>query len=208
MIHLPYHPIMFPALPRDLVILIRNQIIQQPGFRHHESWAALDGVQAALGAPTGDRVGRVAGEAGDLLHGQYVGGVGQLLFQMAAEEQAADDLVIRGTGQGYSGRLALGIVLIPPAGRSVILRLSETAAQVGGHVRLGDVVAAGAFAGVEAGHQTALQKIQESAGADVAGDAKVIAAHGIGIGRQQRVDLLCQSVLENGLFVHGRILLG
>ena len=77
---------MFPTLPGDLVIIIRNQIVQQPGFRHHEPWAALDGAQAALGAPAGDRVGRVAGEAGDLLHGQYVGGVGQLLLQVAAEE--------------------------------------------------------------------------------------------------------------------------
>lgn len=88
-----------------------------------------------------------------------------------------------------------------------MLRFGETAAQVGGHVRLGNLVAAGALAGVEAGHQSALQQIQRSTGADVASDAEVVAAHGIGIGRQQRVDLLCQSVLENGLFVHGRILL-
>lgn len=198
---------MFPTLPRDPVILIRNQIVQQPRFRHHEPWAALDGAQAALGAPAGDRVGCVTGEASNLLHGQHIGRVGQLLFQMAAEEQAADDLIIKGAGQGYGGRLALGIVLIPPAGRSIILRFGETAAQVGGHVRLGDLVAAGALAGMDAGHQTALQKIQRSAGTDVAGNAEVVAAHGIGIGCQQRVDLLCQPVLENGLFVHGRILL-
>lgn len=164
-------------------------------------------MQAALGAPAGDRVGRVTGEAGDLLHGQHVWGVGQLLFQMAAEKQAADDLVVKGTGQGHGGRFVLGIVLIPPAGRSIILRFGETAAQVGGNVRLGDLVAADALAGVEAGHQTALEQIQGSAGADVAGDAEVVAAHGIGIGCQQRVDLLCQPVLRNGLFVHGRILL-
>lgn len=205
--HLPYHPIMFPALPRDPVIIIRYQIIQQPGFRHHEPWAAPDGAQAALGAPAGDRVGRVAGEAGDLLHGQYVGGVGQLLFQMAAKQQAADDLVVEGTGQGYGGRFALGIVLVPPAGRSVILRLSQAAAQVGGHVRLGDLVAAGALAGVDAGHQPTLKQVQGSTGADVTGLAEVVAAHGIRIGCQQRVDLLCQPVLRNGLFVHGRILL-
>ena len=207
MAYLPNHPIMFPALPRDPVIIIRYQIVQQPRFRHHKPQAALDGVQAALGAPARDGVGLVAGEAGDLLHGQYVGGVGQLLFQVAAEQQAADDLVIESTGQGHGGRLALGIVLIPPAGRSVMLRFGHTAAQVGGHVRLGDLVAAGALAGVDAGHQTALQQIQGSAGADVAGLAEVVAAHGIGIGRQQRVDLLCQPVLCNGLFVHGRILL-
>lgn len=198
---------MFPTLPRDLVIIIRDQIVQQPRFRHHEPWAALDGAQAALGAPAGDRVGRVAGEAGDLLHGQHVGGVGQLLFQMAAKQQAADDLVVEGAGQGYSRRLALGIVLVPPAGRSIMLRFGETAAQVGGHVRLGDLVAAGALAGVEAGHKSALQKIQRGAGADVAGDAEIVAAHGIGIRCQQRVDFLCQPVLCSGLFVHGRILL-
>lgn len=196
---------MLSAFAGDAVIVLRSENVQQPDFRHHKPWAALDGAQTALGAPAGDGVGRVAGEAGNLLHGQYVGRVGQLLFQMAAEEQAADDLVVEGAGQGYGGRFALGIVLIPPAGRSIILRFGETAAQVGGHVHLGDLVAAGAFAGVEAGHQTALQKIQGSAGADVAGDAKVIAAHGIGIGRQQRVDLLCQPVLCSGLFVHGRI---
>lgn len=198
---------MFPALPRDLVIIIRNQIVQQPRFRNHKPWAALDGAQAAIGTPAGNGVGCVAGEAGDLLHGQHVGGVGQLLFQMAAEEQAADDLVVKGTGQGYGRRFTLGIVLVPPAGRSIMLRFGHTAAQVGGHVRLGDLVAAGALAGVDAGHKPALQQIQRSAGADVAGDAEVVAAHGIGIGRQQRVDLLCQPVLENGLFVHGRILL-
>ena len=198
---------MFPALPCDLVIIIRYQIVQQPGFRYHEPWAALDGAQAAFGAPAGDGVGCVAGEAGNLLHGQHVWGAGQLLLQMAAEEQAADDLVVKGTGQGYGGRFALRIVLVPPAGRSIMLRFGETAAQVGGHVRLGDLVAAGTLAGVGAGHQPALQKIQRSAGADVAGDAEVIAAHGVGIGRQQRVDLLCQLVLCNGLFVHGRILL-
>ena len=205
--HLPYHPIMFPTLPRDPVIIIRDQIVQQPGFRHHEPRATLDGAQAAIGTPAGNRVGRVAGKAGNLLHGQHVWGVGQLLLQMAAEEQAADDLVIQGAGQGEGGRLALGIVLVPPAGRSIILRLGQTAAQVGGHVCLGDLVAAGALAGVDAGHQTALQQVQGSAGADVAGLAEVVAAHGIGIGRQQRVDLLCQPVLCNGLFVHGRILL-
>ena len=207
MFHLPYHPIMFPTLPRDPVIIIRNQIVQQPRFRYHKPWSALDGAQAALGAPAADGVGRVAGEAGNLLHGQHIGGVGQLLLQMAAEEQAADDLVVEGTGQGYGGRFALGIVLIPPAGRSIILRFGETAAQVGGHVRFGALVAAGALAGVDAGHQPTLQKIQRGAGADVAGDAKVIAAHGIGIGRQQRVNLLCQPVLCSALFVHGRILL-
>ena len=207
MAYLPNHPIMFPALPRYPVIIIRNQVVQQPRFRHHEPWAALDGAQAALGAPAGDRVGRVAGEAGDLLHGQHVWGVGQLLFQMAAEEQAADDLVVQGAGQGYSRRLALGIILVPPAGRSIVLRLGQTAAQVGGHVRFGDLVAAGALAGVDAGHQPTLQKIQRGAGADVAGNAEVVAAHGIGVGRQQRVNLLCQPVLRNGLFVHGRILL-
>lgn len=94
MFHLPHHLVMLPTLPRYPVIIIRNQIVQQPRFRYHKPWAALDGAQAALGAPTADRVGRVAGEAGNLLYGQYVGGVGQLLFQMAAEEQAADDLVV------------------------------------------------------------------------------------------------------------------
>lgn len=207
MAYLPYHPVMLPTLPRDPVIIIRYQIIQQPDFRYHEPWAALDGAQAALGAPAADGVGRVAGEAGNLLYGQHVWGVGQLLLQVAAEEQAADDLVIEGAGQGYGGRLALGIVFVPPAGRGIMLRLGQTASQVGGHVRFGDLVAASALAGVDARHKPTLQKIQRSAGADVAGLAEVVAAHGIGIGRQQRVDLLCQPVLRNGLFVHGRILL-
>lgn len=207
MAYLPNHPIMFPALPRYPVIIIRNQVVQQPRFRHHEPWAALDGAQAALGAPAGDRVGRVAGEAGDLLHGQHVWGVGQLLFQMAAEEQAADNFVVEGTGQGYGGRFALRIVLVPPAGRSIMLRFGETAAQVGGHVRLGNLVAAGALAGVEAGNEPALEQVERGAGADVAGDAEIVAAHGIGIRCQQRVDFLCQPVLCSGLFVHGRILL-
>ena len=130
------------TLSRDLVIIIRYQIVQQPGFRYHKPWAALDGAQATLGAPAADGVGRVAGEAGNLLYGQHIGGVGQLLFQMTSEEQAADDLVVERAGQGYGRRLALGIVFIPPAGRSVMLRFGHTAAQVGGHVRLGDLVPA------------------------------------------------------------------
>ena len=85
---------MFLTLPRDPVIIIRYQIVQQPDFRLHKPWTALDGAQAALGAPAGNRVGRVAGEAGNLLHGQHVEGFGQLLLQMAAEEQAADNLVV------------------------------------------------------------------------------------------------------------------
>ena len=181
MAYLPNHPVMLPTLPRDPVIIIRNQIVQQPCFRNHEPWAALDGAQAALDTPAGDRVGCVAGKAGDLLHGQYVGGVGQLLLQMAAEEQAADDLVIKGTGQGYGGRFALGIVLVPPAGRSVMLRLGQTAAQVGGHVRFGDLVAASALAGVDARHKPTLEQVERSAGADMAGDAEVVAAHGVRI---------------------------
>lgn len=88
-----------------------------------------------------------------------------------------------------------------------MLRFGHTAAQAGSHVRLGDLVAAGALAGVDAGHQPALEQVERSAGADVAGLAEVVAAHGIGIGRQQRVDFLCQPVLRNSLFVHGRILL-
>ena len=90
---------------------------------------------------------------------------------------------------------------------SLMLRFGHTAAQVGGHVRLGDLVAAGALAGVDAGHQPTLKQVQGSTGADVTGLAEVVAAHGIRIGCQQRVDLLCQPVLRNGLFVHGRILL-
>lgn len=82
--HLPYYPIMIPDLPRDLVIIIRYQIIQQPDFRHHEPWVALDGTQAALGAPAADGMGG-AGKAGYLLHGEYVGGIGQLLLQVVAE---------------------------------------------------------------------------------------------------------------------------
>lgn len=198
---------MLSAFAGDAVIVLGSEEVQQPGFRHHEPWAALDGAQAALGTPAGDRVGCVAGEACDLLHGQHIGGVGQLLLQMAAEEQTADDLVVEGAGQGYSGRFALRIVFVPPAGRSIVLRLGQTAAHIGGHVRLGNLVAAGALAGMDAGHQPALQQVERSAGADMAGLPEVVAAHGIGIGRQQGVDLLCQPVLENCLFVHGRILL-
>lgn len=45
-----------------------------------------------------------------------------------------------------------------------MLRFGETAAQIGGHVRLGNLVASGALAGVDAGHQTAQEQIQRSAG--------------------------------------------
>ena len=117
--HLPYHLVMLTALPCDPVILIRNQIVQQPRFRYHKPWAALDGAQAALGAPAADGVGRVAGEAGNLLHGQYVGGIGQLLFQMAAKEQAAELMAASPSDEVTEEDIAEDLMLFRSVGTGV-----------------------------------------------------------------------------------------
>lgn len=94
------------------------------------------------------------------------------------------------------------VVLVPAAGRGVVGRLGQAAAQVGGNVRLGDLVAAGLLAGVFAGHQAALQQVNGGAGADAAGFAEVGAAHGVGIRGQQVLNLLLQSVLKEVAFLH------
>ncbi len=96
------------------------------------------------------------------------------------------------------------VVLVPAAGRGVVRRLGQAAAQVGGHVRLGDLVAAGLLAGVLAGHQAALQQVDRGAGADASGFAEVGAAHGVGIGRQQLLNLSLLGVLNGGRFLHVR----
>ena len=94
------------------------------------------------------------------------------------------------------------VVLVPAAGRGVIRRLRQAAAQVGGHVRLGDLVAAGLLAGVLTGYQPALQQVQRGAGADATGFAEVGAAHGVGIGGQQVLNLPLQGVLKEIAFLH------
>lgn len=148
-----------------------------------------EGSEPALGAPVADGAGAVAGDAGDLAGVQHVGLAGQQAFVPAAHPAAGgvgeDERAVQAEGRGLVGR----VVLVPAAGRGVVGRLGQAAAQVGGHVRLGNFIAAGLLAGVLAGHQAALQQVDGGTGADAAGLAEVGAAHGVGIGRQQVLDL-------------------
>ena len=94
--------------------------------------------------------------------------------------------------QGGSRRFTLGVVLVPVAGRGVILRLGETAQQVGRHICLGDFVAPSLFPVVFAGDQSALQQVDGGAGSDVTGFPEVGAAHGVRP-RSQELLICCSS---------------
>lgn len=185
------------AFAGDAVVVLGGEELQQPLFGHLIGVLVRESLEPSLGTPAADGAGGVAGDLGDLVGVQHVGLAGQQVLVPAAYPLAGgvgeQERAVQAEGRGLMGRG----VPVPATGRGVVGRLGQAAAQVGGHVCLGDLVAAGAFAGVEAGHQPALQQIQRSAGANVAGDAEVVAAHGIGIRRQQRVDLLCQPVLRN-----------
>ena len=149
-----------------------------------------------------DGAGAVAGDAGDLAGVQHVGLAGQQALVPAtnplADSVGEEERAVQAEGRGFVGR----VVLVPAAGRGVVGRLGQAAAQVGGHVGLGDLVAAGLLAGVLAGHQAALQQVDRGAGADAAGFAEIGAAHGVGIGRQQVLDFPLQSVLKEIRFLH------
>ena len=158
-------------------------------------------LEPALGAPAADGAGAIAGDAGDLAGVQHVGLAGQQALVPAAnpltDGVGKQERTVQAEGRGLVGR----VVLVPAAGRGVVRRLGQAAAQVGGHVRFGDLVAAGLLAGVLAGHQAALQQVDGGAGADAAGFAEAGAAHGVGIGRQQVLDLPLQGVLDGVYFL-------
>ena len=198
------HGIVGLALSRDAVIVLGGEELQQPLFGHLIGVLVGKRLEPALGAPAADGAGGVAGNAGDLVGVQHVGLAGQQVLVPAAHTPAGgvgeEERAVQAEGWG----LVVRVVLVPAAGRGVVRRLRQAAAQVGGHVRFGDLVAAGLLAGVLAGHQPALQQIQRGAGADATGFAEVGAAHGVGIGRQQVLDLPLQSVLKEIVFLHFR----
>lgn len=164
-------------------------------------------LEPPLGAPAADSAGGVARDAGNLMSIQHVGLAGQQVLVPAAHPPAGgvgeQERAVQAEGRG----LVVRVILVPAAGRGVVCRLRQAAAQVGGHIGLGDLVAAGLLAGVLAGHQAALQQVQRGAGADAAGFAEVGAAHGVGIGRQQVLDLPLQGVLKKIAFLHFWVLL-
>ena len=190
------------ALSCDAVVVLGGEKLQQPLLRHLIAVLIRERFEPALGTPAADGAGAVAGDAGDLAGGQHVGLAGQQPFVPAAHPLTDDvgeqERAVQAEGRG----LVVRVVLVPAAGRGVVLRLGQAAAQVGGHVGLCDLVATGLFAGVLAGHQAALQQVDGGAGADAAGFAEVGAAHGVGIGRQQVLDLPLQSVLKEVAFLH------
>ena len=114
---------MFSTLPRGPVIIIRNQIIQQPDFRHHKPRVALDGAQPPRCTPSADRMAVVAGDVADLPDRQHIGRFGQLFGQAAAQFLAAGAGQVQAAEQGVLRRFVVGVVLVPAAGRRVAGRV-------------------------------------------------------------------------------------
>lgn len=183
------HGIVGLAFAGDAVVILRCQEFQQPLLGHLIGVLIGKGLEPPLGTPAADSAGGVARDAGNLMSIQHVGLAGQQVLVPAAHPPAGgvgeQERAVQAEGRG----LVVRVILVPAAGRGVVCRLRQAAAQVGGHIGLGDLVAAGLLAGVLAGHQAALQQVDRGAGADAAGFAEVGAAHGVGIGRQQVLDL-------------------
>ena len=192
------------ALSCDAVVILRCQEFQQPLFGHFIGVLVRERLEPALGAPAADGAGGVAGDTGDLVGVQHVGLAGQQVLVPAAHPPAGGVGEQERTVQAEGWGLVVRVVLVPAAGRGVVGRLGQAAAQVGGHVGLRDLVAGGLLAGVLAGHQAALQQVDGGTGADAAGFAEVGAAHGVGIGGQQVLDFPLQGVLNGVYFLHLR----
>ena len=198
---------MLPAFPGDAVVVLGGEEVQQPLLWHFIGVLVRERLEPPLGAPAADGAGGVAGDLGYLVGVQHIRLAGQQVLVPAAHTLTGgvgeQERAVQAEGWGLVGR----VVLVPAAGRGVVLRLRQAAAQIGGHVRLCDLVAAGLLAGVLAGYQAALQQVERGAGADAAGVAEVGAAHGVGIGRQQVLNFPLQSVLKEVAFLHFRVLL-
>lgn len=190
------------AFPRDAVVILRGEELQQPLFGHLIGVLIRERFESPLGTPAADGAGGVAGDPGDLVGVQHVGLAGQQVLVPAAHPLAdnvgEDKSAVQAEGRG----LVVRVVLVPAAGRGVVRRFGQAAAQVGGHIRLGNLVAAGLLAGVLTGYQAALQQVQRGAGADATGFAEVGAAHGVGTGGQQVLNLPLQGVLKEIAFLH------
>ena len=78
----------------------------------------------------------------------------------------------------------LGGILVPAAGRRVIFRLRFPAAQIGGHIRFGDLVELCLFPTAHEWDEATVQQIQCGSSAYVAGFPKLTVAHGVWIGGQ------------------------
>ena len=150
---------MLLALSRDAVVVLGGEELQQPLFWHLIGVLVREGLEPPLDAPAADGAGGVTDDAGDLVGVQHVGLAGQQPLVPAANSLAdgigEQERAVQAEGWGLVGR----VILVPAAGRGVVCRLGQAAAQLGGHVGLGDLVAAGLLAGVLAGHQAALQQV-------------------------------------------------
>ena len=193
---------MLLAFPGNAVVVLGGEELQQPLFWYLIGVLVRERFESALGTPAADGAEGVAGDAGNLVGVQHVGLAGQQAFVPAAHPAAGgvgeQERAVQAEGRG----LVVRVIPVPAAGWGVVGRLREAAAQVGGHVGLGDLVAAGLLAGVLAGHQAALQQVDGGAGADAAGLAEVGAAHGVGIRGQQVLDFPLQGVLKEVRFLH------
>ena len=201
------HGVVLFTLSCDAVVVLGGEKLQQPLLGHLIGVLVRERLEPPLGTPAADGAGGVAGDPGDLVGVQHVGLAGQQPLIPAANPPADSVGEQQGSVQAEGRRFATRVVLVPAAGRGVVGRLGHAAAQVGGHVGLCNLVAAGLLAGVLAGHQAALQQVDRGAGADAAGFAEVGAAHGVGIRRQQVLNFPLQSVLKKIAFLHFRVLL-
>ena len=196
------HGVVLLALSRDAVVVLGGEELQEPLFGYLIGVLVGEGSEPALVAPVADGAGAIARDAGNLMSIQHIRLAGQKVLIPAAHPSAGgvgeQERAVQAEGRG----LVVWVVLVPAAGRGVVGRLRQAAAQVGGYVGLGDLVAAGLLAGVLAGYQAALQQIERCAGADTAGFAEVGAAHGVGIRGQQVLNFPLQGVLKEIAFLH------
>lgn len=155
LIEFPDHGIVLSRLAADVVVLIRCHKIQQPDLRHHVPGLLQDAFQLPVPAPAGDCFGVVSGGLGNLCRAHDIGVGHQLFLKILPDQQLADDFIFNAGLHRGRGRFMVGIIPVPSAGRGVIPRLHLPAAQVLREVCFGDFVAAGLFAGMDAGNQTA-----------------------------------------------------
>ena len=120
---------MLLALSRDAVVVLGGEKLQQPFFGRLIGVLVRARLEPSLGAPAADGAGGVAGDAGDLVGVQHVGLAGQQVLVPAAHPLADGVGEQERTVQAEGWGLVVRVVLVPAAGRGVVRRLGQAAAQ-------------------------------------------------------------------------------
>lgn len=123
----------------------------------------------------------VACHLADSRNGQYIRVICQLLLVPFLGQQPFLALIVQLALQRCGWFLVLGVVVIPPAGRSVVHRVGLSAVEILGNIFLGDFIAARFLSVVFAGNKPALQEIKRGSCSDMAYDAEIVAAHRVRI---------------------------